>query len=147
MTEDFNKLEGDSSIESPVQSDPNAALNLIQDTMENFIATADVETVYKEPIEHGEALIIPTAEVVAFMGFGVGYGQSSGEDMDSGSGSGGGGGGHVFARPVSVVIASPEGVKVEPVFDMTKIALAGITTAAFMFSMIYRLKKQVKQFD
>jgi hypothetical protein len=38
-----------------------------------------------------------------------------------------------------VIILSPEGVSVEPVFDMTKIALAGITLAAFAFGMLARL--------
>jgi uncharacterized spore protein YtfJ len=120
-------------------TDSEAALDMIQDTMETFLAAADVESVYKEPIQHGDTMIIPAAEIVAGMGFGLGHG--SGRDQESGGGgTGGGGGGRVFARPVAVVIASPEGVRVEPVFDLTKIALAGVTAAAFMFGMLARLR-------
>ncbi len=54
-------------------------------------------------------------------------------------GSGGGGGGSVYSRPVAVIISSPEGVRVEPVFDLTKIALAGMTTGVLMFGMVARL--------
>ena len=141
MTE---KLEG-----SPEQSDmgatstidPEAPLNVIQDTMEDLLTAADVNSVYQEPIVHGDTLIIPAAEVVAAMGLGVGSGEGLGEDGSGGSGSGGGGGGVALPRPVAVIIASPEGVRVEPVIDLTKIALAGLTTAAFMFGMLGRLRK------
>ena len=149
MTEEFEALEGDLEAETALQDDPEAPLELIQDTLENFLAAADVETVYKEPIEHGDVLIIPTAEVVAFMGFGVMHGENNteGENQGRGSGTGGGGVGKVFARPVATVVASPEGVRIEPVIDLTKIALAGLTTAAFMFGMLARINKMTKRFE
>jgi hypothetical protein len=37
-------------------------------------------------------------------------------------------------------VASPEGVRVDPVFDLTKIALAGLTAGAFMIGMLARLR-------
>jgi hypothetical protein len=40
---------------------------------------------------------------------------------------------------VAVVIASPEGVRVEPVVDPTKIALAALTAAGFMLGMFFRM--------
>jgi uncharacterized spore protein YtfJ len=126
---------------------PEAALDLIQDTMETFLAAADVESVYKEPIQHGDTLIIPAAEVVALMGFGLGHGQGVDEDGSVGGGTGGGGGGRVFSRPVAVVIASPEGVRIDPVFDLTKIALAGVTAGVFMFGMLLRLRNPRKTLE
>jgi uncharacterized spore protein YtfJ len=139
----------------PVEQ-PQVALDLIQNTMDEFLATADVHAVYGEPIEHGSTLIIPAAEVLCGMGFGVGSGSGSGSGEDgspaagSGSGSGGGGGGRVFSRPVAVVISDSDGVRVEPVVDATKIALAALTAAGFMVGMILRMlsaKKALPKID
>jgi len=58
-----------------------------------------------------------------------------------GGGGGGGGGGRVFARPVAVIISGPEGVSVEPVVDVTKIALAFFTALGFMVGMASRMRR------
>lgn len=120
-----------------------AGLEMYQDTMEEFLAAADVRVVYGEPIQHDDTLIIPTAEVLCGLGFGVGSGSGAGTDNQEkptqGSGSGGGGGGRILARPVAVVVASPEGVRVEPVVDITKIGLAALTALGFMVGMMFRM--------
>jgi uncharacterized spore protein YtfJ len=94
------------------------------------------------------------------MGFGLGYGfgyapksetsedepsesaesQESEAQATSGGGSGGGGGGTGFSRPVAVIIASPQGVRVEPVFDITKVILAALTAVGFMIGMVARMR-------
>jgi len=69
----------------------------------------------RRAIHSGDTLIIPTAEVLSGMGFGVGTGVGNNVAQDqegkpaqnSGGGGGGGGGGRVLSRPVAVVIASP----------------------------------------
>jgi len=118
----------------------------IQETMDTFLSAANVEAVYGEPIEKDDTLIIPSAEVLSFAGFGLGtgYGIEAGseeEDKSVGGGGGGGGGGRVLSRPVAVIIASPDGVRVEPIVDPTKIALAFFTTLGFMVGMIARMKR------
>jgi uncharacterized spore protein YtfJ len=124
------------------------AINLIQDTMEHFLSAANVGAVYSDPIEHGESLVIPAAEVVSAFGFGAGSGYGGEEDEDGGGGgSGGGGGGRVFSRPVAVIVAEPGGVRVDPVFDITKIALAGLTASAFMIGMLARMLNPKKTLD
>jgi uncharacterized spore protein YtfJ len=107
-----------------------------------------VGAVYGEPIQHGETLIIPAAEVLSGVGFGVGFGgaetTSSGEGgvpVGESGGGGGGGGGRVFARPVAAIIATPDGVRVEPVVDVTKVALAALTAAGFIVSMLARMSR------
>ena len=45
----------------------------------------------------------------------------------------------MLSRPVAVVVASPEGVRVEPVIDLTKLALAGLTAVGFMVGMMFRM--------
>jgi uncharacterized spore protein YtfJ len=125
----------------------DAGLEMFQDTMEEFLAAADVRVVYGEPIQHDDTTIIPTAEVLCGLGFGVASGRGSDTEEDSGkpssgSGSGGGGGGRILSRPVAVVVASPEGVRVEPVVDITKIALAGLTALGFMVGMMFRMSSR-----
>ncbi len=133
--------------EMEVTETGDPGLDAFQETVEEFLAAADVRVVYGEPIQHEDTIIIPTAEVLSVMGFGVGSGsgRDAHEDPEhpsGGSGSGGGGGGRVLARPVAVVIASPEGVRVEPVFDLTKIALAGLTAVGFMVGMVLRMSSR-----
>ncbi|MFH1633187.1 MAG: spore germination protein GerW family protein [Chloroflexota bacterium] len=122
-------------------NDPGQAIDMIQETIETFLETADVNRVYAEPIEHGDTIIIPAAEVVVAMGFGAGFGSGGSDEEVNGTGGGGGGGGQTFARPVAVIIASPEGVRVEPVIDPTKIALTALTAFGFIFATIAKMKK------
>jgi uncharacterized spore protein YtfJ len=123
-------------------NDPGQAIDMVQETLETFLESADVNKVFAEPVEHEGVVIIPAAEVVAGMGFGAGYGAGGPVNEDSsGSGGGGGGGGKVFARPVAVIIADKNGVRVEPVMDPTKIALTALTAFGFVFGAIARMKK------
>jgi uncharacterized spore protein YtfJ len=135
-----------------VTNQPAEAGSIVfQDTMEEFLATADVSVVYGEPIQHEDTIIIPTAEVLAGLGFGFGSGsgnspEASDQKPAEGSGFGGGGGGRILSRPVAVVVASPEGVRVEPVIDITKIALAGLTALGFMVGMMFRMTSRRRSF-
>ena len=124
-----------------IEQIPDLTFNVIQDTMDTYLATADVSAVYGEPFEKDGNVIIPAAEIVAGFGFGLASGQgTASESDDTGSGSGGGGGGSILSRPVAVIIASSEGVRIEPVVDITKIALAGLTTGAFILATLLRIK-------
>jgi len=122
--------------------------DLIDSSMDKLLAVSTVDAVYGEPIEHGENLIIPAAELLSTMGFGVGYGSGSGGDSEesetssSGEGTGGGGGGYAFSRPVAVIIAGPDGVRVEPVVDVTKIALTFLTAVGFMAGAAARMMRR-----
>ena len=125
----------------------------INSTMEAFIKTASVDRVYGAPIEVGETIIIPAAENLVIMGFGAGGGygstefegdeeaQTAGEGVGEGGGRGGGGGGRTLSRPVAVIIASPDGVRVEPVADRTKVLMAAITAAGFVAGMFFRMSR------
>jgi uncharacterized spore protein YtfJ len=123
------------------------SMEIAQSTMEKFLSAASVSAVYGEPIKSGDALIIPTAEVLSGLGFGIGAGVGNNAVKDeegkptqnSGGGGGGGGGGRVLSRPVAVIIASPEGVRVEPVVDVTKVALAALTAGGFILGMLLRM--------
>jgi len=122
---------------------PGKSMDLIDETLDTFLKTANVSAVFGMPVEHGDTLIIPTAEVVVGLGFGAGEGGGSGpEGTGNGSGSGGGGGGRTFSRPVSVIVAGPDGVEVKHVLDVTKIALAALTAWGFMATMGMRMMRR-----
>jgi uncharacterized spore protein YtfJ len=132
MTEETTTMSGQ---ENNVEKFPHA--EVVERTMEEFLSKADVKVVYGTPIKKDDALIIPAAEVLATLGFGAGEGKGP---KDEGGGSGSGGGGRAFSRPVAVVVASPQGVRVEPVIDLTKIGLAALTTAGFMLATLLRMR-------
>lgn len=124
-----------------------ASIEFSQQALEKLFKSAGVDKVYGKPIKHGEVIVIPAAEVVAGAGFGAGsgFGPQEGESS-SGGGSGSGGGGRTFSRPVAVIVASPEGVRVEPVIDPTKILLGALTASGFILAMVGRMMSPKKAF-
>ena len=124
--------------------------------MEKLLAAARPGAVFGEPVTAGSYTIITASEIGAGggFGFGVGGGMSpaatsgetpGGEQEDSGGGSGIGGGGGSAGRPVAAIIIGPEGVRVEPVVDVTKIALAVFTTAGAMLLMLGRMNSMSRK--
>jgi uncharacterized spore protein YtfJ len=125
--------------------------------MEKLIDVAQPGAVYGEPVTAGEHTVITASEVKVGMGFGFGSGggtgpgpvgegsedegEGGGADFSSGYGGGGGGGGVSGARPVAVVSIGPEGVRVEPVVDVTKLGLAFITAIGSMLIMRNRMRR------
>ena len=146
-----------------------ASIEFARSELDKLMATANVEAVYGKPIRHNDTLIIPTSEVFAIAGVGAGSWSMMGEEereqleedqegqpepedeeekIQTGSGGGGGGGGYTFARPVALVIAGPDGVRVEPVIDRTKVALAALTAFGFMFATMARMmRRRPPRFD
>ena len=124
--------------------DTTPALNTVQTTLDKFLTAANVEAVYGPPLSQGENVVIPAAEVLSVVGFGLGMGGGSQRSTENtgGSGAGGGGGGRVLARPVAAIIMSPTGVRVEPIVDVTKIALAVFTTLGFMVTLLTRMNRR-----
>ena len=119
----------------------------VQETFDKFLAAADVTAVYGEPMAMGETVVVPAAEVVSVMGFGLGYGGSNAPGQQGGAGGGGGGGGRVFSRPVAAIVIAPEGVRVEPVVDVTKIGLAALTAFGFMAATLWRMSRPGRHRD
>src|SRR5262245_11657238 len=97
---------------------------------------AQPNAVYSEPVTKGDYTLITASEVTVTMGFGYGGGGGTGPDMAeapagegqaSGGGGGGGGGGFALGRPVAAISIGPDGLRVEPVVDVTKLGIAFIT--------------------
>lgn len=125
---------------------------------EKIFAAAQPGAVFGEPIVSGPYTLITAREVAAGGGFGYGRGfgpvraaaagaapagaagESRGEVAQAGGGGGGGGGG-AMGRPVAIIVIGPDGVKVKPVVDVTKLAIAGITAMAAMAAFARRMRR------
>jgi hypothetical protein len=84
--------------------------------------------VFSEPVVLGERVIITASEISGGLGMGFGSGGDA-----KGQGGAGGGGGGSFGRPVAMIIVEPQGVRFEPIVDVTKLGIAFFTTLGAMF--------------
>jgi uncharacterized spore protein YtfJ len=131
-------------------------------TLERLLATADASKVFSEPVTSGEYTVITAAEVGSGGGFGSGMGFGSAqmrkrgaktdqavpqEDRSSeanpeGFGGGGGGGGGSGARPVAAIVIGPEGVVVQPIIDVRRLALTALFGLAILTNTYVKLAKK-----
>lgn len=121
--------------------------------LDKLIGTAQAKAVFGEPVSVGEHTVITAAEVSVGLGFGFGGGanppqQCAGDaeapqiqGIQYSAGGGGGGGGVAGGRPVAVVHIGPEGVRIDPVLDVTKVSLALFAALGALFVMLGRLSK------
>jgi uncharacterized spore protein YtfJ len=119
--------------------------------MNRLYEVAEQGAVFSEPSEHHGHTIITASEVSVGLGFGHGFGGGGGGAPGEGAGAaardivggggGGGGGGATSNRPVAVISISAAGVHVEPIIDVTKIAIAAATALGAMGVLLNRMKK------
>jgi uncharacterized spore protein YtfJ len=124
---------------------------LVTEPIEDMLKRLNVSAVFGEPIKEGDATILPVASVGYGFGYGAGRGSSPakpcGEERETptapseGEGSGGGGGG--IARPRGVIRITADGVKFEPVMNLTRFLLAGIAMVAWS---VFWITKTVRAF-
>jgi uncharacterized spore protein YtfJ len=95
--------------------------------------------VFSEPQTVGDTTVITASEV--YVGMGLGFGGGSGDEKGVNAGGGGGGGGSA-GRPVAAIVIGPKGVQVEPIVDVTKIAIAFFTTLGAMFMAWRAMRRQ-----
>jgi uncharacterized spore protein YtfJ len=111
---------------------------------------ANNEAVFSEPVNAGDHTVITAADISVGMGAGFGGGggiSPSPESGGEGSGGGGGGGGAAAGRPVAAVIIGPDGVRVEPIVDVTKIALAFFTMMATIFTILRKARRDAARLE
>jgi uncharacterized spore protein YtfJ len=87
----------------------------------DHLMTVSADRVFAEPVHVGDRVVIPAASIEFSGGFGFG-----GDRLDNG---GGGAGGHKAGRPVAVIEAGPDGVRVRPVVDFTRVGLTVLAAA------------------
>jgi uncharacterized spore protein YtfJ len=105
--------------------------------LSQLVATARADAVFGQPVVNGDTTVISCSEIAIGMGMGSGSGPVDEKGNPTGGGSGGGGGAR--GRPVAAIVITKEGVRVEPIFDLTKIVLASLTTGAFILLWVGRL--------
>jgi uncharacterized spore protein YtfJ len=102
--------------------------------VEGFKDAAHWRAAFGEPQVVGDKTLIPVAKVG--YGYGLGFGQGTGEPEEEGKqapgGEGGGGGGTAAAKPLGVIVVTPEEVYFEETADESRIALAGILVGALL---------------
>jgi uncharacterized spore protein YtfJ len=116
--------------------------------MGKLFQVAEPGAVFSAPITAGDHTVITASEINIGMGIGFGTGaggpaeekaeatsgsESKTNGEGNGGGGGGGGGGFSAGRPVAAIIVSPAGVRVDPVVDVTKIAITFFTAMGAMF--------------
>lgn len=125
------------------------------DAVGKLFETARAAAVWSPPVQVGDHTIITASEVLATggVGFGGGVGMGPGRkprrawppgepiEPGEGAGLGGGGGGFTLARPVAAVTVGPQGVRIRPILDPTKLAIALLTTVGTMAVMFLRLSR------
>ncbi len=137
----------------PSQKEANALIGRLFDV-------AQPDSVFGEPVTQGEYTAITAREVTVALGVGYGggggvspnwrdgepaEGQTGEPDGESaGYGGGGGGGGSATGRPVAVIEIGPAGVRVEPILDPTKIAVAMFTTLGTMGVLLLKMARQAR---
>jgi uncharacterized spore protein YtfJ len=111
--------------------------------VEEIFSAAQPGAVFGEPVTAGEYTVITASEVAAGGGFGtgIGLGPAGSQSSEASGGGGTGGGGGSSGWPVAVIVIGPDGVRVKPVVDMTKVALAMLTTWGAMFLMMRRMRR------
>ena len=109
----------------------------VEQVMTELVHSASVNAVFGQPVEREGATIIPCSEIA--IGLGLGSGTGPVDEQGNSTGGGSGAGGSSRGRPVAVIVVTRDGVRVEPILDLTKVALAGLTTGAFMLLWLGRL--------
>ena len=120
------------------QSFLEQAATRVAGSLEAVFGEASPSTVYSAPERVGDDLIITAAswERAGGFGFGGGQGTTDGETPEGGGGGGGGGGGTSVGRPVAVIRVGESGIQVEPVIDLTKVAVTALLSALAVWKVL-----------
>ena len=105
------------------------------DALTAIFGEPEPATLFSEPLQHGDDLLITASAWDRAGGFG--FGGGSGVDGDGGAGAGGGG--SSSGRPVAVIRIGPDGVEVTPVLDLTKVAVTALISGAAFWRIMRSL--------
>jgi len=115
-------------------------LDELQKRFQEMQTKAGVRAVFGEVIEVNGRKLIPVAGVV--YGFGMGGGQGpSRQEKDKEKGEpplGGGGGGGMRVEPIAVIEVTNNTLKIQPIVNVTRVAIAGLLVSAWSVFWITR---------
>lgn len=116
--------------------------DIIRNLHDRLGAAAHQDAVFGTPVQSGDRIVIPAAEVTTAMGFGFGLGRDAKKDhREAAIGGGGGGGGMGSGHPVAVIIVEPDGVRIKPILDYTKLGLGALATVGGLLLLMRAMQK------
>jgi uncharacterized spore protein YtfJ len=89
------------------------------------LSDVSADRIFSEPVRSGDRVVVTAAAFDIAMGMGVG----GGGDNAGNGGGGGGGGGRTEGRPVAAIEIGPDGVRVRPVVDLTRVGVTALFAA------------------
>jgi len=131
--------------------DAGHTVDAVLSRVDRVFDAARPDTVFAAPVTVDGRTIVGATEVLLAVGAGGGGGggrptaETDSPAEGEGFSVGVGGGGTAQARPVAVIIIEPDGVRVEPVVDVTEIGLAALTvvgSALLMFGRMWSLSRK-----
>lgn len=117
----------------------------LEQTMSRLVNIARTDAVFGQPVQRDGVTIIPCSEIALGLGLGAGSAPRqhvNAEQKQEGEGMGGGGG--VRERPVAVIVMTPDGVRVRPIPNVTRIAVSLCTAAACVFLWLARRNQKAR---
>jgi uncharacterized spore protein YtfJ len=99
------------------------------------ISNVGAERIFRDPVHVGDRVVITAAALDIAGGMGVG----NGIDNQGNGGGGGGAGGRTEGRPVAAIDIGPEGVRIHPIIDFTRV---GVTLLVGGFAVWRALRKR-----
>ncbi|MDA0245833.1 MAG: spore germination protein GerW family protein [Chloroflexi bacterium] len=119
-----------------IEKQPIGSMSEANGVLAKFLGLGTAEAAVTRHTQ-GETSVITLNEIGGTFGYGFGGGKN-GENEEGG---GGGGGGMTWSRPVATILITPNGVRLEPVVDVTKIAVTMFTTLGAIFMVVRRMRR------
>ncbi len=116
-------------------------LDDLQKRFQDMQTKAGVRTVFGEVIAVDGRKVIPVASVQ--YGFGIGGGQGPKHAEGREAPGGGGGGGGIRVDPVALIELTDGTLKVQPIVNVTRIAVAGMLLSAWTVFWVTRAIRAV----
>jgi uncharacterized spore protein YtfJ len=106
---------------------PAASHQSPEELIDKIYAAAQPGAVFSAPVVSGSYTVITASEVMAGGGFGSGTQPVSKRkhavEGEADASSGSGGGGFSRGRPIAAIVVGPDGVKVQPIVDATRVVV------------------------
>jgi uncharacterized spore protein YtfJ len=108
-----------------------ADVQRLLDTLADLQGKANVNACFGEPVTVEGRTIIPVARVGYGLGMGTGQGPAAEAEEGVAEKMPAGGGGGMAVSPLGVIEITSEGMRLEPVIDKQKVAIASILVGAW----------------
>ncbi len=116
-------------------------LDDLQKRFQEMQTKAGVRSVFGEVIEVDGHKLIPVASVA--YGFGVGGGQGPKRQEKGDALGGGGGGAGMRIEPIALIEVTNGALKIQPIVNVTRIAIAGMLLSAWTVFWVTRTIRKV----